>query len=183
MDAVSGFWFAAIPIALVILAVLLFKQLFAKTHKSYWMYTALLVIAGFVIFVIVNTSGIIPEAELREMASRPPPSLGEFTSRMPVLQIVLLVLAGGVWIIGANFLTVWQRRKTGRSWWVSLNPFGPVFRDFDRKAWAIFGLLLLSSMVLAMLALSIPPEGKDVPRVQSSPDAMNTNSPTTSAAQ
>ena len=166
MDLWPGILIAAIPIVALLSFFLIIKWSFAKTHKSYWMYIALLVLLGGLMMVLVNVSGIFPQKELAEMTKRPVPEFGQIISQLPSAQVILLALACAIWIIGGNVLFFWYKRRAGRSWWACLNPFGPVFRDFDAKAWKILGLLLLSALALAMAGVSLPREASGIPRWQ-----------------
>ncbi len=157
-----SFWtsvlIVAIPISVLLAFFLVIKWSFAKTQKAYWTYLALFMLLGGLMMALVNASDFFPREKLAEAAKHPVPDPGQILAQLPVAQVVLLGLAGAVWVIGGNILIIWQGRKAGRSWWACLNPFRPIFRDFDAKAWKILGLLLLVGLALAMAGGSIRQE-------------------------
>lgn len=155
MDIWQGPMLGAILIGIPLVVFLIIKLMFARTHKAYWTYMALLAVIGVLALILVNQSDFVTEADWAEVEKQPPPDFGRLLSQMPIVQVVLLALAGGLWIVGGNVLIVWQKRKAGRSWMEAFNPFGPVFRDFDGKAWKILGFLVFASMVLGMAAISM----------------------------
>jgi hypothetical protein len=158
MDTGYVFVFLAIPVVLLLSLFLVFKQVTAKTRKTYWISLGLFMLLGVAMLTMVNVSGIVPE-----LPKRPAPDVGRIFSQVPVAQLVLLALAAAIWMIGVPFLIIRQTRKAGRSLWAYLNPLNPPFRDFDAEAWKIFGLLAVSSLTLGMAAVSLSPDASVVP--------------------
>lgn len=128
--------------------------------KSTWRLYLALIVAGILVVVLLNVTGVPEEGReklAQQQQEQPLPSPGALFSRMPAGQTALLTLAGVVWIGGIYALAIRQARKAGRSWSSCLNPFRPVFRDFDRRAWTILAVLLVIGLLLVSASLSYPP--------------------------
>lgn len=132
-----------------------FRILRAKTSTEYFKNVVLFVLPILVVFVLADMAGLadLPPPMPKEPVEALRPS--EIFSQLSLLQLILLGAASVVWIVGGNILMLAHLRRTGKRWWVLLNPFRPPFGEFSSKEWSILGGLLVVSMVLGIAALNV----------------------------
>jgi hypothetical protein len=159
----QGWAIAALVTLLPVGLYLFFKMFTAKTRKAHWGYFALTMLLGTILMSILDASGWIPSKEAFEQRPAETPAPLEAFSRLPTPFLVTIGLAAIIWCGGANLVLIRQRRKAGRSWWESLNPLNPPFREMDGKAWIQIALL-------AILAFAVVSVGVDLAEV-TRPDA------------
>jgi hypothetical protein len=145
----------ALVIALPATVIAWFRIVRAKTSTEYFKNILLFVLPILAVFVLADMAGLVefPPAMPKEPVEAPRPS--EIFSQLSLLQLILLGAAAVVWIAGGNILMLAHLRRTGKRWWVLLNPFRPPFGEFSSKEWSILGGLLVASMVLGIAALNV----------------------------
>ena len=136
--------------ALVIAPVVWFRMLRAKSRAVYWQSVALFIGPMLLTFVLAQAAGLMPEVPA---PSGPPPSFQDVLGDLPTHQIVLLALAGLVWMGGGNLLLHLHRRRLGKTWWQTLNPLEPPFKDFNAREWWTLAGLVVTSLGLVAFAL------------------------------
>jgi hypothetical protein len=141
-------------VTMVVAPIAWVRILTAKTQQAYVFNIALFVLPILAVFALGHAVGF---ADFTAPPKNPvPPSAAapQFTWQ----QIVLLAAAGCVWIVGGNVLTYRQNKRTGRSFWSSLNPFQPPFRDFNRQEWAALACLAALTLALGASATKLGPQ-------------------------
>lgn len=131
-----------------------FRMLRAKTQRSYLSNTALFVLPILAVFVLGHLAGVIdfnapPKNELPAASAAP---------QLSWPQILLLSVAGSLWLVGGNVLMYKHTKRMGWSFWSVLNPFQPQFRDFTAKEWVSLAALAVATLLLAALAMNIGPQ-------------------------
>lgn len=138
-------------ITLVIAPIAWIRMLTAKSQRAYLLSVASFVLPIFAVFGLGHLTGAVefnapPKNELP--ADFAPPHLS-------LLQVVLLSVAGCLWIVGGNVLIYRHTKRMGRSFWSILNPFKPQFRDFSGYEWASLAALTGVTLLLALLAMNL----------------------------
>ena len=123
----------------------------SKSQRAYLLSVASFVLPIFAVFGLGHLTGAVefnapPKNELP--ADFAPPHLS-------LLQVVLLSVAGCLWIVGGNVLIYRHTKRMGRSFWSILNPFKPQFRDFSGYEWASLAALTGVTLLLALLAMNL----------------------------
>lgn len=146
----QGWAVAALVVVLPLILFLFYKMFTAKTRKGHWASFGLLMLVVSLLSAGLSESGIFPSQDtLAEQSVQPSPPL------LPTPVVVSFALAAVIWIGGGNWIVIRQRRKSGRSWADSLNPFNPPFRDMDRRAWKQIVLLGLLSLLVASVGAEL----------------------------
>ena len=140
-------------VAIVIAPIAWIRMLTAKTQRAYVLNIALFTLPILSVFALGHLTGAVdfnapPKSDL-------PPNL---ELQLSWLQAIILSVAGGIWIVGGNVLMYRHTKRMGRSFWSILNPFKPQFRDFTGREWGSLGLLVVTSLLLAMLAINLGPQ-------------------------
>ena len=131
-----------------------FRMIRAKNRKDYLKNIALFVLPILSVFLLAHLGGLI---QFPDMAKAPPlqvPSAQEIFSKMPTPQLILLGIAGCIWLIGGNILFFLHKRRVGKSWWQFMNPFEPPFKDFNGREWLVLIALIVSTFIFAGAAMS-----------------------------
>ena len=156
MEDLSIFWLVVTALLFLATTFFLFRYLRARTRKNS-------IVSGLVILILMvptilalNLSGLVPTSSERTATSPPVTAPDQMISQLPLATLLLLGLAGAIWIIGGNALIFRQRRKAGLSILASLSPFTPTFGYFDGKTWRHFILLTIVALALGMASFSIP---------------------------
>ena len=69
------------------------------------------------------------------------------------ITLVLVALAGAIWLIGANILVAKHYRRQGKSAWSGLKPFAFPFKDFNAQESLTLLALAITSLGLTAIAL------------------------------
>ena len=131
-----------------------FRMIRAKSHKDYLKNIALFVLPILSVFLLAHLGGLM---EFPDMADASPPQVPlaqDIFSKMPTPQLVLLMIAGSIWLIGGNVLFFLHKRRVGKNWWQFMNPLEPPFKDFNGKEWSILIILVVSTFIVAGAAMS-----------------------------
>ena len=151
-----GFLVAGYLLAFILIGVLAKRLGLAGTAKAYWLYAPLFLLFFGLFFVILNQGGIIQGGEIADTVKNGTPKAEEFFSQLPVAKLVLMALAGVVWIVGWNIVVYRQLRKAGGSGWTLFTPFQTASYSLDAKAWKTLSVILLVGLVFVGAALSLP---------------------------
>ena len=146
--------FIALVIAFPTALIAWFRMIRAKNRKDYLKNIALFVLPILSVFVLAYFGGLM---QFPDVAKAPPaqvPSAQEIFSKMPTPQLILLGLAGCIWLIGGNVLFFFHKRRVGKSWWQSMNPLEPLFKDFNGREWSILIVLVVSTFIFVGAAMS-----------------------------
>ncbi len=138
-------------VAMIVAPIAWIRMLTAKSQRAYLSSIALFVLPILGVFVLGYLTGAV---ELNA------PTKGELPSdfvppQLSWIQIILLSVAGGLWLVGGNVLMYLHTKRMGRSFWSILNPFKPQFGDFTRYEWASLGALVVVTLLLGGLAMSL----------------------------
>ena len=151
-----GFLVAGYLLAFILVGVLAKKWGLAGTAKAYWLFVPLLLLFFGLFLVILNQGGVIQNGEIADSVKSGTPNAEEFFSQLPVAKLVLMALAGAVWIVGWNIVVYRQLRKAGDSGWTLFTPFQTASYSLDAKAWKTLSVILLVGLVFVGAALSLP---------------------------
>lgn len=127
------------------------RMLRAKTRAAYWKNIGLFVGPIFLVFLLANGAGLIPEFTTPRVSPSPQDVFGQ----MPTEQLVLLVLVAIIWIGGGNLLFHRHNLRLGKKWWQALNPLDSPFKDFNFREWLILGVLVVISLGLLVAVISL----------------------------
>jgi hypothetical protein len=142
----------AFALAMILSPISWFRMIRAKTRFDYVKNGALFLGPLLLAWFLVNAAGLVPE---HVTPAATPPSVQYVFDMVPKSQIILLALAGAVWIGGGNLLMYFHNRRIGKRWWQSLNPLTPPFKDFNAAEWSVLVALIVVSLVLVTLGISI----------------------------
>ena len=157
-NSAPSFWsIVALGAMVPVLIVLFFKMMTAKTRKGYARNFALCMILGIVISSVLLNSGLGPSPEELRQAQNQAPKPGEMLRSLPWEVFV----AGGIWVIGGNYILLRQRRKAGESWRKVVNPFTSPVPYMNGRSW--LQLLLLAFLSLALAQLGLARHGQPIP--------------------
>jgi hypothetical protein len=139
-------------VTMVIAPIAWFRMVRAQTRSAYLKNMAFFAAPILLTFLLADAAGIMPEP------TGPPPTLPgsaeEALAGIPTGQLILLSLAAVLWVGGGNVLLYRHRRRLGKKWWQTLNPFNPPFKDFNTAEWMTLGGLVAGSFALGVLAVS-----------------------------
>jgi hypothetical protein len=130
-----------------------FKSFGARNISDHVKYGLLFVVPILITFGLAELAGITELPTYPDEPREIPPASLIF-SKLNTWQIGFIACAAITWIGGLNVLLNFHRKRTGKPWWVMINPFSPMFRDFDRSEWKIFAGLLIVSLAFGVAALS-----------------------------
>ena len=138
-------------ITLVVAPIAWIRMLTAKSQRAYLLSVASFVLPIIEVFGLGHLTGAVdfsapPKNELPADFAAP---------QLSWLQVVLLSVAGCLWIVGGNVLMYRHTKRMGRSFWSILNPFKPQFRDFTGYEWASLAALAVVTLLLAALAMNL----------------------------
>ncbi len=131
-----------------------FRMIRSKNRKDYLKNIALFVLPILSVFLLAHLGGLTQFPNMSEAPPPQVPSAQEIFSTMPTAQLILLGIAGGIWLIGGNVLFYLHKRRVGKSWWQFMNPLEPPFKDFNGKEWSILIVLVISTFIIAGAAMS-----------------------------
>lgn len=127
------------------------RMLTAKSQRAYLLNVALFVLPILALFGFGYFSGSVDfTAPYRNQL---PAEI--VAPQLTWLQVLLLSVAGCLWLIGGNLLMYRHTKRMGRSFWSILNPFKPQFRDFTRHEWASLAALAVITLLLAAFAMNL----------------------------
>jgi hypothetical protein len=107
------------------------------------------------LFLVAYLGGLIdiPNFESENFKNQPDPlkSLGN----LKPLQIFFLTCAFGISFAGNTFLFHSHHKRTNKKWTTIMNPFAPVFADFNSREWLIFWGSLAAFFIFGFAALAV----------------------------
>lgn len=145
--AITVFVFAllACPIAFI-------RVLRARTRLEYLKSAVLFIVPIVIAFELARRTGLLPGRQT------PPTSEAQEVyvtfAQMPRIQLALVFIACGVWLVGANILFHRHAKRLGRTL-RTLNPLEPPFKDFNAAEWILPAALVVFTLGLGLLAASL----------------------------
>lgn len=138
-------------ITMVVAPIAWLRMLTAKSQRAYSVSIALFVLPILAVFGLGHLTGAIdfnavPKNEL---------PVDQVVPQLSWLQVLLMSVAGSLWIIGGNLLMYRHTKRMGRSFWSILNPFKPQFRDFTGREWASLAVLAAGALLLGAIAMNL----------------------------
>jgi hypothetical protein len=138
-------------VALVLGPIAWLRMLTAKTQRAYLQSLALFTVPIIGALVLGHAAGFLDFNVPK--SPQPPSELAPLALSWE--QVVLLTLAGCVWLVGVNVLMYKHTRRMGRSFFSMLNPFKPQFRDFSGQEWLALFVLAATALSLGWLAINL----------------------------
>jgi hypothetical protein len=83
------------------------------------------------------------------------PTFREVLAKAPWLQLVVMGSGMLLLLIGAHMIVYFHNQRLGKRWWSILNPLQTPYKDFNRREWVQFGVLLAVSFALVVLGVNL----------------------------
>lgn len=74
---------------------------------------------------------------------------------MPMGQVIVFVLAIGVWLVGGELLIKWHYVRRGKPWTHPFSYLAFPFKDFDSLEWSVGVLIVFVTLTLNQMAFAL----------------------------
>ena len=143
-------------LGLVVLGITAWQRMSkTKTPIAGWKLVTLLILGAILVFFFFGSSVEETASKRAIPATSELPTIREVVAKAPWLQLV--VMGGGMllFLIGAHVIVHFQNQRLGKQWWSIFNPLQTPYKDFNRREWIQFGVLLAVSFALMVLGVNL----------------------------
>jgi hypothetical protein len=139
--------------AMVVCPIAFVRIVRARTRLEYLKAAVLFIAPIVVTFELAHLAGALPES--RSVPPLETHRIRDLFAHMPRLQLVVLLLACGVWLFGANVLFHRHAQRLGKTLRQTMNPLEPPLKDLNPMEWFLLAALAVVAVGLGILAASL----------------------------